>query len=208
MITMDRKAFFATIRAVPFGGILTETAVKGLNALLDTWDDDWHEAVPVTQFAYVLGTAYHETWATMQPIKERGSEAYFRRLYDPTGDRPKVAAVLGNTVPGDGATYCGRGYVQLTGRALYARAGGKLGLDLLTYPNLALDPRIAARILFAGMEEGWFTGMTLDRAIDPLIDGDEHQDFVQARRVVNGQDRAEAIACHADNFLAALQKAA
>ena len=53
---------------------------------------------------------------------------------------------LGNTEPGDGWKYHGRGYVQLTGRANYERAGRELNLDLINYPDLAEDREIAAKI--------------------------------------------------------------
>lgn len=53
---------------------------------------------------------------------------------------------LGNVYPGDGWNYHGRGYVQLTGRANYARVGRELGLDLIEYPELAEDRETAARI--------------------------------------------------------------
>jgi len=53
---------------------------------------------------------------------------------------------LGNTHPGDGWTYHGRGYVQLTGRARYASVGRELGLDLVNHPELAEDRENAARI--------------------------------------------------------------
>jgi putative chitinase len=53
---------------------------------------------------------------------------------------------LGNTEPGDGWTYHGRGYVQLTGRDNYAQVGQALGLDLVHHPELAADREIAAKI--------------------------------------------------------------
>jgi putative chitinase len=53
---------------------------------------------------------------------------------------------LGNTEPGDGWKYHGRGYVQLTGRDNYARVGKELGLDLVNHPELAEDRDIAAKI--------------------------------------------------------------
>jgi len=61
--------------------------------------------------------------------------------------------------------------------------------------------------MFEGMEEGWFTGVKLDDVIDDKIDGDEHADFIRARRIINGSDRAEKIAGYADQFLAALKAA-
>ena len=53
---------------------------------------------------------------------------------------------LGNTQPGDGGKYIGRGYIQLTGRANYARYGAMVGQDLLANPKLLSDPTIAAEV--------------------------------------------------------------
>jgi putative chitinase len=53
---------------------------------------------------------------------------------------------LGNTQPGDGERFKGRGYIQLTGRANYAAAGKALGLDLVNNPELAAKPENAARV--------------------------------------------------------------
>lgn len=59
---------------------------------------------------------------------------------------PRLAAKLGNTQPGDGPLYKGRGWIQLTGRANYAAAGKALGLELLNSPELASHHLAAARI--------------------------------------------------------------
>ena len=53
---------------------------------------------------------------------------------------------LGNAEPGDGWTYHGRGYVQLTGRDNYDQVGKALGLDLVHHPELAEDRKVAADI--------------------------------------------------------------
>ncbi len=53
---------------------------------------------------------------------------------------------LGNTQPGDGGKYIGRGYIQLTGRSNYARYGNMIGKDLLGNPALLSDPTIAAEV--------------------------------------------------------------
>jgi putative chitinase len=57
---------------------------------------------------------------------------------------------MGNLEDGDGWRYIGRGLLQLTGRSSYARAGAALGLDLVGYPSLAIDPAQALRV--AGCE--------------------------------------------------------
>lgn len=59
---------------------------------------------------------------------------------------PRVAAKLGNTRPGDGRRFKGRGWIQLTGRRNYVVAGASLGLQLEAHPELAADPLVAARV--------------------------------------------------------------
>jgi predicted chitinase len=78
--------------------------------------------------------------ASFEPINEFGSDAYFTEHYE-------GKAFLGNTQPGDGVRYHGRGFIQLTGRANYSGYGAKLGVPLEDQPELALDPAVAARIL-------------------------------------------------------------
>ena len=180
----DDAAFFSQVRAA--FGKLSQGQVEGIEALLLEMRD-W----PVSWVAYGLATAWHETAATMQPIKERGGDAYFRRMYDIRGDRPHVAARLGNTEPGDGVRFAGRGYVQLTGRANYERYG------LTDHPDDAMKPGVAARILVDGMENGRFTG----KKLADYLPGD----YRGARRIINGTDRAELVAGHAEAFEAALK---
>ncbi len=89
-----------------------------------------------------VATVVVEVGRGMRPISEYGSAAYFTRLYEGRAD-------LGNTHPGDGARYHGRGYLQLTGRANYRAYGERLHLPLEENPDLALRPDVAARVLAA-----------------------------------------------------------
>jgi putative chitinase len=97
------------------------------------------------------------------------SDGHVFDLYDHRAD-------LGNLGPPDGATFRGRGYVQLTGRANYAHYGAGLSLPLLANPSLAAEPEPAARILASFLSEK----QTAIRAA--LASGD----LARARRLVNG----------------------
>jgi putative chitinase len=198
---INRTFFFATIRKSLFNGRLTAGQTAGLTTLLDRWD-----AEPKAQdrrfLAYALATAHHETARTMQPIREYGGEAYFIRMYDITGNRPALARRMGNTTKGDGPRYCGRGYVQLTWKENYGRAGEALGLDLVANPEQAMEPAIASAIMFAGMREGWFTGLKLG----DFFSGNR-EDWRNARRIINGFDKADLIKSHALAYQAALNPA-
>lgn len=191
-------AFYAAVRAGSLlGPVIAQSEVDGCNAITQACG-----GLPLSWAAYSLATAYLETAHTMQPIREMGGEAYFFRMYDPQGNRPAVAAQLGNTQPGDGARFCGRGYVQLTGRADYARAGRLLGMDLIGNPDLALRPDIAAKIMRQGMVGGWFTGKSFADFLTPTAGRDQ---FINARRIINGTDRAPLIADFAVQFQDALR---
>lgn len=194
----DPGAFFARLRAGLLGPTLSSSEVDGCNALLSACAG-W----PLAWAAYGFGTAYHETAHTMQPVKETGGEAYFARRYDPTGLKPLLAARLGNTEPGDGPKYAGRGYVQLTGRANYRRAEVETGEPLLDQPDLALRPDLAARIMRFGMAEGWFTGRSM-RWFLPTDRTATRAEFIEARAIINGSDCAADIADDALEFQAAL----
>ena len=91
------------------------------------------------QAAYCLATAHHQS----------GQYKYMREIWGPTPAQKRYEGRkdLGNTQPGDGVKYKGRGYIQLTGRANYESYGKKLGIDLVGNPDLALKPDVAAKIL-------------------------------------------------------------
>lgn len=88
------------------------------------------------RLAHFLAQTAHET-AAFTYLHEEGGPEYFAR-YDGRAD-------LGNTQPGDGYRYRGRGLIQLTGRANYAKAGDELGLDLDGDPELAASPDVAVQ---------------------------------------------------------------
>lgn len=81
---------------------------------------------------------------------------------------------LGNTEPGDGFRFRGRGYIQITGRANYAHYSKRLGIDLIAHPDLALDRAAAAAI---------FAAFFFERRLAECAD---KADWVTLRRRVNG----------------------
>lgn len=198
---MDRETFFREVRRLPFRGKLTQQQVEGLTAILDEWGR-WQPKGDHRWLAYLLATAFHETATTMQPIREFGGEGYFRRMYDIKGARPEVARALGNTQPGDGVRFHGRGYVQLTGRANYKRASDSVGLDLIANPDAAMRPDLAAHIAIVGMRDGWFTGKKFASYFNTAA-----TDWKNARRIINGLDRADLVAGYAVAFRDAIRAA-
>jgi putative chitinase len=83
---------------------------------------------------------------------------------------------LGNQGPPDGASFCGRGFVQLTGRANYAQFAREINQPLVTNPALAASPAIAAQLLAVFLSH---RQSAIRRALAT-------KDLAAARRLVNG----------------------
>ncbi len=183
------KIFYDIVR--PLFRQIRQSQIEGLETLVKEM-----ASLDTPKKAYLLATTFHETATTMQPITEYGGVRYFDKY-----DTGRLAAALGNTpeADGDGYRLRGRGYVMITGRTNYIRAGKRLGIDLLKDPDLANNPKIAAKILVLGCVEGWFTGKRLDNYISVKV-----KDYVNARRVINGVDDAKLIAGYANIFEKAL----
>jgi hypothetical protein len=175
---------------------LTASQYQGVDQLLGYIELD-PEINDVRWVAYMLATVKHECAHTFTPIPEYGANSYFAKYEPPTA----ISVRLGNTQAGDGLRFKGRGYVQITGRANYARLGQALGLGsaFVTQPAMVLEPIHAYRIMSLGMRTGLFTGKKLASFITPT-----GCDYVAARRIINGQDKAADIAVMAGKFEAAL----
>ncbi|HEY6508653.1 MAG TPA: hypothetical protein VIY56_11620 [Vicinamibacterales bacterium] len=187
---IDHTAFFNGYRQA--FGRLTQGQVTGIELLGRTMEVDT-TLTHIGWAAYMLATVKHECADTWQPVVERGPRAYFDK-YE-TGTRLGVR--LGNTQPGDGFRFRGRGYVQITGRANYARLTAQLGLgpdaDLEQDPDQALRPAIAYGIMSLGMRKGLFTG----KKLSDYISKTGGTNYKEARRIINGLDRAALIADYA-----------
>ena len=182
----DRKTFFDGFKKA-FDPTLEQSQVDGLNFLLSKFESDpaWDD---IRDVAYSLATIYHETAATFQPIEEYGHGR--GRQY-------------GTPDPVTGKTYFGRGYVQLTWKSNYQQFGKLLGVDLVNHPELALEPETAFHIMAIGMRSGLFTGHKLYDYIHGSV-----CDYREARRIINGLDKASIIASYAKQFETLLTSAA
>lgn len=200
---MNRAAFFAGVRSRTsgvFGTSLSQAQVEGIEAILDEAE---RRRVPLRHLAYILATAYHESAHTMQAVRETlaktddGAIATLEKAWK-AGKLPWVSKPYWRK-DANGKAWFGRGLVQLTHKANYLKMALIIGADLVGDPSKALELSTAVRILFEGMVLGSFTG----RALADYID-DGKADYVGARRIVNGTDRAELIAGYASAFEAAL----
>jgi putative chitinase len=179
-VKIDRVKLFKHIKQPLFNGKFTQSQVDGLNFILDSCET-WKTPLSIPFICYMLATAYHETGRTMQPIEEYGKGRY--RRY---GKKFKIS---GQPYIDTDNIFYGRGYVQLTWYDNYKLMGRELGLDLIHNPRMALNPVIAAKIMIVGMTKGWFTGKKLTDYFNTRVDNP-----VEARRIINGVDRAEDIA--------------
>jgi putative chitinase len=151
------------IRAMGWRNLTAEQAAAHADALIAAMAE-FEIDTPARQAAFLAQLA-HETGG-FRWLRELGSVRYLQR-YEGRAD-------LGNTEPGDGPRFRGRGYIQLTGRHNYQQAGAALNLPLLAQPELAEQPEYAARIA------GWYW---YRRALNLLAD---RGDFRRLTRAING----------------------
>ena len=161
-------------------------------------ENDKSYVCSLKKIAYMLATAKHETGHTFEPITERGNRSYFNK-YDPvltnTPERRKRAIEMENTQQGDGFKYRGRGYVQLTWKKNYRKSGEYLKKDLVNNPELALDQKNATKIMIYGMKTEMFTTKKISSYIS-----EDSADYLNARRIINGMDKAASIAGYASKL--------
>jgi putative chitinase len=196
MYTFDRQVVLADV-TTRLGMKLTPQRTSGLGYLLDRLEAD-PALVMIRQAAYVLATIRWETGATFQPIAEQRAVPSDTQKYN-----------LQNRYWATG--FYGRGYVQITWEDNYRLAGARLAgqtfiLDgspvtvaaetFVQHPDYIMHPEVAYQVCSRGMKEGWFTG----KKLDDYIKQGTPPDYVNARRIVNGQDHAQDIANYATQF--------
>lgn len=176
---INREKFFSGYKE-QFGS-LNQSQVDAINFILDKLDAD-PKITDGRWMAYILATIQWETSNTYLPITERGSQAYLRgKRYFP---------------------FIGRGYVQLTWKNNYKSFGDCLGLDLVNNPQLANDPETAWQILVEGMTDYNLTFSDPEFTAYSLEDffNDNKTDWVNARKIINGNDHKETIGNIAQKF--------
>lgn len=160
---MKQEIFFNNVRQFPFPNRLTDSQVKGMEYILNEWEKRT-ELTELRWLAYMLGTTFHETAFTMQPIPEGGRGHGMRY----------------------GTTYYGRGYVQLTWKENYQKMGDLIGANMVSNPELALQPDLAAQVMFHGMTKGMFRADKQGRAYTLARYFGEESDWYNARNIING----------------------
>jgi putative chitinase len=153
---------------------------------INKWAPAYGVSTPL-RLAHFFAQALHETMG-------------FKYMFEIWGPTPaqrgyEGRADLGNTHPGDGKRYMGRGIFQCTGRANYRTYGTKLGIDLEGNPDQAADPEVSVRIALQ-----YF----VDRGMGPVADRD---DILTNSIKVNGKNRKTGLPNGLDDRTACLRLA-
>lgn len=174
---INRKTFFIQLRVTLFDGELSDSQTEGINAILDEWEARKFE--DIRWLAYILATVFHETGRRMQPVTEGGGEKYLKaKPYYP---------------------YYGRDLVQTSWKGNYEKVKKFTGVDVVSNPELIKDLKTAASVAIEFMNKGWFTGKKLAHFFNDKVD-----DSLNARRIINGLDKAELIQKYYKAFYKAL----
>ena len=154
---MDKAIFLAFYKGEPMEPHASEAFDNIKSALIECGI-----YTPLTLLG-ALATSRVEVGRNFLPIAEYASGLLYEYRKD-----------LGNIYSGDGSLFKGRGYIQLTGRNNYRYYGELLGIDLIQSPDLALNPKIASKILALYFKE---------RKVNVACDS---EDWVTVRKLVNG----------------------
>ncbi len=180
---INKKIFFDNYRQL-LDKNLSQFEVENLDKFIDHVNGD-NCYFTLTQWAYVFATVFHETGYTFSPLREapQKTEEWRKRNF--------------RYYP-----YYGRGHVQLTWLENYKKFSKLLGVDLVKYPDKAMDFSTSFLVLTIGFKNGLFSGKKISDYIN-----DKNKDYKNARRCINILDKAETIAEYAKKFEVILTKA-
>lgn len=179
---MNLKAFYDSVRK---SGVINLTVqnVPGFDRILK-YGESIHE--PLGSVSYKIATAYWETGASMRPVEEGyylGSESRVKAFQRKLRYYP----------------FFGRGLVQTTWETNYRKLAVLLGLPetfFVKNPEKLLTWEYALPALFKALDVGLYTGKSVDDYIDNIDESDDedYREYLNARRTVNGTDKAATIA--------------
>ena len=175
---------------------LNQPKVDALNFILDKLDKSKKFSL-ASEYAYILATIKLECNDTYLPvaegywIKSNRKKALYK--YYAANNPGALRTIFPNGA--SGISYEGRGFVQCTHNFNYAEFTKLLKINLTGKPDLAMEPETAWKICEIGMYKGIFTKKKLSEFVN-----ESKTDYRNARRVINGLDRAEMIAGYARDF--------
>lgn len=137
---------------------------------------DWYPYVRAACIEFEITAPTRLAAFLAQVGHESGGFVYTREIWGPTEAQKRYEGRkdLGNTQPGDGSRYRGRGLIQITGRANYEAVARALGIDCVRRPELLEQPEHAARA-----SAWWWAAHGCNELADA-------GDFVALTRRVNG----------------------
>lgn len=201
-VATQYKTFFDALRGTdvfPHG--IPQSAVENIHIILN--ETIAQGVTDFRHYAYILATARGEVGTAFKPVREGfGDDAKARRDVAWLYRHDRISRNYALPHPVTGECYYGRGYAQVTHYSNYEWAAEYTGLPFLERPDLILQPDIAAKVMAFGMRHGKFTKKKLSTYFGP-----KHTNWVAARRIINGTDRAEEFAELAKIFHRALKLA-
>lgn len=113
---------------------------------------EWEPFLNAAMTEFEIDTPIRQAAFIAQVLHESGMLKWTSEIWGPTLAQRNYENRddLGNTVPGDGLRFRGRGLLQTTGRSNYLRTGKALGVDLIANPERLAEPELASR------SAGWF----------------------------------------------------
>jgi putative chitinase len=138
--------------------------------------EEWLPYIEDAMVEFAIDTPLRQAAFLSQIGHESGGLHWSSEIWGPTSAQLRYEGRkdLGNTEPGDGFRFKGRGLIQTTGRANYEATGDALGVDLISDPVQLAQPELAAR------SAAWFWS---DRGLNELSDT---EDFRRITVRING----------------------
>lgn len=202
---INRKIFYDEVRIAPFGGVLTQRNIDGVEPLLNYWEKH-KKSEPLEYLAYILAGVFRETGGRMVPVREGFAESdkeAQRRVEEYCRKHGKK----NYAEPSHGFSWFGRGRIQNTHYANYVKIRDRYGIDVVSNPSLLLESEPDAKVTIEGHFDGIWTGRKLENFWTTDEKGHKVFDAKNARKIVNGLDHASEISQTYKLFLKALKKA-